>query len=101
MPLNAADTRRLDEITNEICQIEQRLAVGHGLGDSHSSQGISATFNNNTEWRNRLSLLRNMRNRLEAVRDNLPLPPIAGTNLSTYLPTVARQWGWGGQPGTF
>jgi len=87
MGLTPQQARRLDEVNTEIASIERRLAVSHGLGDSHSSQGISATFNQNIEWSKRLPLLRNFRDRLECIRDGLPLPPVSGTNLSYYFPT--------------
>lgn len=86
MPLNAQQTRRLAEINTQISQIENRLAVSAGLGDSHSSQGVSATFNDSFKWNSQLSLLRSLRDRLEALRDGTQLPPPIGTNLSVYRP---------------
>lgn len=89
MALTARQTRRLQEVSDEIGQIERRLAVGHGLGDSHSSQGISASYNDNLEWRNRLSTLRQIRDQLEALRDGEPIPPAPGVTVSFYQPTNA------------
>ena len=86
MSLTAAQTRRLQEVQDEICQLEQRLRVSHGLGDSHSSQGVTATFNDNPQWRNRLSLLRNIRDQLEALQAGEVLPAPPGVNLSYYRP---------------
>lgn len=86
MALTASQTRRLAEIEEEIQQVSNRLAVSHGLGDSHSAQGISSTFNDNPRWRNRLTLLRRMREQYEAIAagDDIPSPP--GVNQSYYLP---------------
>jgi len=86
--LTARQTRRLQEVRDEICQIEQRLAVSHGLGDSHSSQGVSATFNDNAQWRNRLSLLRNVRDALEALQAGECAPPAPGVTVTHYIPTT-------------
>lgn len=90
MALTTAQTRRLAEVRAEIDQIEHRLGVSHALGDSHSSQGISATFNDNARWRSRLSILRGIRDRLEAVDAGEDVPPPPGTNLSYYQPDTAR-----------
>lgn len=89
MALTAAQTRRLQEVQDEICQLENRLRVSHGLGDSHSSQGLSATFNDNIKWRNQLSNLRRLRDQLEAIRDGLPLPPPPGVTVTRYVPTCS------------
>lgn len=89
MALTAAQTRKLQEVQDEICQIENRLRVGHGLGDSHSSQGLSATFNDNLKWRGQLSSLRALRDKLEAIRDGTPLPPAPGVTVSRYVPTCS------------
>lgn len=86
--MTARQTRRLQEVQTEICQIEQRLAVSHGLGDSHSSQGVSATFNENPQWRNRLSLLRNVRDSLEALQAGETPPPAPGVTVTRYVPTT-------------
>jgi hypothetical protein len=80
------ESRRLSEITTEIAQIEHRLGVSHALGDTSSSQGISATFNDNARWRSRLDLLRRMRDQLEAKQSGETLPPIPSVNLSFYRP---------------
>ncbi len=88
MSLTTAQTRRLEEVLTEISQIENRLAVSHGLGDSHSSQGVSATFNDNAMWRNRLSLLRTVRDALEAMQAGEPVPPAPGVTVTRYIPTV-------------
>jgi hypothetical protein len=90
MPLTAAQTRRLAEVRCEIDQIEHRLGTSHALGDSHTSQGISATFNDNQRWRNRLSVLRGLRDRLEAVENGEEIPPPPGMNLSYYRPDTGR-----------
>lgn len=95
MALTAAETRRLAEVTAEITQIEQRLAVSHGLGDSHSSQGISATFSDNAQWRNRLSLLRAVRDQLEAKQAGEAIPAPMGVNVSSYWPTPTAGNGYG------
>lgn len=95
MALTAAETRRLQEVTDEISQLENRLRVSHGLGDSHSSQGLSATFSDNPSWRNRLSLLRSIRDQLEAKRDGDPVPGAAGINVSRYVPTSSAGTGCG------
>lgn len=87
MSLTTRQTRRLQEVRDEICQLEQRLRVSHGLGDSHSSQGISATFNDNPQWRNRLSLLRTVRDQLEALQAGETLPPVPGVTVTRYIPT--------------
>lgn len=89
MALTAAQTRRLQEVEDEIAQIEQRLRVSHGLGDSHSSQGISASFSDNREWRAALSTLRRLRDQLIALRDGEPIPPAPGVVLSDYRPTFS------------
>lgn len=89
MALSARETRRLAEVTDEISQIENRLRVSHGLGDSHSSQGLSATFNDNAQWRNRLSLLRSVRDALEAKQAGECPPPAPGVTVTRYIPTVA------------
>jgi hypothetical protein len=89
MALTAAETRRLQEVLAEIAQIEQRLAVSHGLGDSHSSQGISATFNENQKWRGQLSILRRLRDQLEAKDAGEPIPPAPGVTVSIYRPVQA------------
>lgn len=72
----------------EISQIEHRLAVSHGLGDSHSSQGISASFNDNAQWRNRLGQLRQLRDKLEALQAGERLPPAPGVTVTRYVPTT-------------
>lgn len=86
MALTALESLRLRDLETEICQIENRLAVSHGLGDSHSSQGLSATFNDNAQWRNRLSLLRAARDRLKSKQSGEDLPPPPGLTLSDYSP---------------
>jgi hypothetical protein len=85
MALTAQQTRRLAEIDEEIGQIENRLAVSHGLGDSHSAQGISTSFNDNPRWRNRLTLLRRMREQYEAINADEEIPAAPGRNLSNYI----------------
>jgi len=85
MALTAQQTRRLAEIEEEIGQIENRLAVSHGLGDSHSAQGISTSFNDNPRWRNRLTLLRRMREQYEAINAGEEIPAVPGRNLSNYI----------------
>ena len=90
MALTAAETRRLQEVRDEIDQIEARLRVAHGLGDSHSSQGISATFNDNPQWRNRLSILRRIRDQLEAKQQGDDIPPPPGVTYSYYRATDAQ-----------
>ena len=85
MALTAQQTRRLAEIEEEIRQIENRLAVSHGLGDSHSAQGISTSFNDNPRWRNRLTLLRRMREQYEAINADETIPAAPGRNLSNYI----------------
>ena len=87
MALTASQTRRLAEIEEEIAQVSNRLAVSHGLGDSHSAQGISSTFNDNPRWRNRLTLLRRMREQYEAIATGDDIPPPPGVNQSYYFPT--------------
>lgn len=86
--LTAAENRRLAEVLAEIDQIDHRLGVSHALGDSSSSQGISTTYNDNASWRNRLSILRSIRDLLEAKQEGKqpPLPP--GVLLSYYRPTT-------------
>jgi len=86
MALTTEETLRLAEVTVEITQLENRLNVSHALGDNHSAQGISTSFSNNPEWRNRLTLLRSVRNRLNAIDAGTPLPPPPGVNLSFYSP---------------
>lgn len=86
MALTTHETRRLAEIEQEIAQIENRLAVSHGLGDSHSAQGISTSFSDNPRWRNRLTLLRRMREQYEAKAADETMPPIPGRNVSNYIP---------------
>lgn len=90
MALTTAETRRLAEVTAEIDQIEHRLGVSHALGDSHSAQGISTTFNDNARWRSRLTILRNIRDMLEAKDQGQTLPPPPGVNLSYYRPENGR-----------
>jgi hypothetical protein len=90
MALTAQEQRRLAETRAEIDQIEHRLGASHALGDSHSSQGISSTFNDNARWRTRLGLLRAVRERLEAKQAGEPLPPAPGVNLSYYRPETGR-----------
>lgn len=85
--LTAAETRRLSETLAEIDQIEHRLGVSHALGDSSSSQGISTTYNENQRWRNRLSLLRSIRDQLEAKQAGETALPAPGVLLSYYRPT--------------
>ena len=58
--------RRLDEINAELSQIDHRLAVAHGLGDSNSAQGISQTYSDNKYWTSRRDALRRERDTLEA-----------------------------------
>lgn len=58
--------RRLEEITAELSQIDHRLAVAHGLGDSNSTQGISQTYSDNKYWTSRRDALRRERDTLEA-----------------------------------
>jgi hypothetical protein len=86
MALTAQQTRRLAEIEEEIGQIENRLAVSHGLGDSHSAQGISTSFNDNPRWRNKLTLLRRMREQYLAIAAGGEIPAPSGINLSNYVP---------------
>ena len=57
--------RRLQEINQEIALLEKRLNISHQLGDSSSAQGISQTFNDNSNWQKRLDALRRERNRIE------------------------------------
>ncbi len=90
MALTAAQTRRLEEVRSEIDQIEHRLGVSHALGDSHSAQGIAATFNDNQKWRSRLNVLRALRDQLEAVEADEALPPPPGVNISYYRPDTGR-----------
>jgi hypothetical protein len=86
MALTASQSVRLAEIEEEIGQIQNRLAVSHGLGDSHSSQGVSATFNDNPRWRNKLTLLRRMREQYLAIAAADEIPAPSGINLSNYVP---------------
>lgn len=58
--------RRLEEINSELTQIDNRLAVSHGLGDSNSAQGISQTYNDNKYWTARRDALRRERDSIEA-----------------------------------
>lgn len=74
MALNTNQTRELEEISTEIAQLVHRLTVSNGLGDNHSSGGISTSFANNLEWQKRLTLLRKRRNQLEGIRDGTALP---------------------------
>lgn len=90
MAMTTLETRRLAEIRTEIEQIEHRLGTSHALGDSHSSQGISATFNDNDRWRRRLSLLRGLRDQIEAKEAGEAIPPAPGVNLSYYRPDNCR-----------
>lgn len=87
MALTPIEQQRLDDILAEISQIESRLAVAHGLGDSHSSQGVSATFSDNMQWRKQLSYLRAARDRLVAKQTGDVIPAKPGLNLSNYCPT--------------
>lgn len=86
MALTPAEQTRLDEVEAEISQIESRLAVSHGLGDSHSSQGVSANFSENFRWRQQLSCLRAVRDRLIAKQTGDAAPPKPGVTLSNYWP---------------
>ena len=86
MALTPSQTRRLAEIEAEIGQLENRLAVVHGLGDSHSAQGISASFSDNPRWQSRLTLLRRMREQYEAIAADETIPPPPGRNVSNYIP---------------
>jgi hypothetical protein len=86
MPLTSYEQMRLDEVQVEIAQIEARLAVVHGLGDTHSSQGVSASFTDTMRWRQQLSNLRSLRNKLVAKQNGERLPPRPGANLSYYSP---------------
>lgn len=90
MSLTAVESRRLAEIRTEIDQIEHRLGTSHALGDSHSSQGISSTFNDNDRWRRRLGLLRSLRDQLEAKEAGDPIPPPPGVVRSYYRPDNTR-----------
>lgn len=49
---------RILELSEEIDQLNQRLAFAHGLGDSSSSQGSSASFAGNMDWTKRRDKLR-------------------------------------------
>lgn len=89
MSLTARETENLHEIETEIAQIEHRLSAAHGLGDSHSSQGVSANFTDLRYWRSALTQLRRRRDQLEAKRDGQPIPPAAGVTVSRYIQTGA------------
>lgn len=89
MPLTRNESRRLQEVIDEIQQVESRLRVSHGIGDSSSSQGISTSFSDNPQWRNRLSILRVLRNQLEAKDAGEPIPSAPGVTVSCYVPTGA------------
>ena len=81
--INANQIRELAEITTELAQLDHRLAVSNGLGDSHSSGGISTSFSNNLEYIKRRNLLRKRRNQLEAMRDGTSLPSMAELGITT------------------
>lgn len=59
--------RRLNEINSELEQLDYRLSVAHGLGDSNSTQGISTSYNDNKYWTARRDALRRERNKLESM----------------------------------
>jgi hypothetical protein len=87
MPLTVRESLKLQEIQAEISQIENRLAVSHGLGDSHSSQGLNASFSENMRWRSALSTLRAARDRLLMKEAGETHERVPGVNISNYWPT--------------
>lgn len=86
MALTPAEQTRLDEVETEISQIENRLSVAHGLGDSHGSQGVNASFSDNMRWRQMLGQLRYLRDKLIAKQTGAAIPAKPGLNLSDYSP---------------
>lgn len=92
MSLTAAQTQKLQETEARICQFEQIIAVTSGLGASHSSQGVSASFSD-TQIKmamSQLPNLRNLRDKLIAIRDGTPIPPAPGITVSRYIPTLTN-----------
>ena len=90
MSLTAAQTQKLQETEQRICQFEGIIAVTSGLGASHSSQGVSASFSD-TQIKMAMSMLpnlKNLRDKLVAMRDGTPLPPAPGVTVTRYEPTV-------------
>lgn len=76
---------RLHQINLEIEQLENRMAVIHGLGDSSSAQGISHDFRQNEIWRKRLDYLRAARRQIERfIRGDSVSAP--GLTLTDYHP---------------
>jgi hypothetical protein len=96
--LTAAQTQKLQETEQRICQFEQIIAVTSGLGSSHSSQGLSASFSD-TQIRMAISMLpilKNLRDKLIAMRDDMPLPSAPGVTISRYQPTSTfNSYGYG------
>ncbi len=78
--------KRLTEVETEISQIEGRLALAHGLGDSNSAQGITSTFSDNKYWTSRLDRLRALRDRLEAQISGEPIGGDPSVTLSVFIP---------------
>jgi hypothetical protein len=87
MALTASQQRRLDEVRSEIDQLDHRIAVAHGLGDSSSVQGTTASFTDVPGWTKRRDQLRRLRDNLEAIEAGDPPPANTGILLSRWRST--------------
>jgi len=83
--------KRLDTAKSDLDQLENRLAISHGLGDTNRATGIETVFQNNPEWARRRDQLRRT---VEYYEDYIayldgtgpaPRSPVAST-LGNYIP---------------
>ena len=72
--LTTQQTRKLKEINEEIELLEYSRNIALTTGVNSSAAGISATWMDPDKVNARLTLLRNQRDAMEALRDDLPRP---------------------------
>lgn len=85
MALTTRQTAELARIEEEIADIESRFKVSHGLGDTHTAQGMTTQFIGQEYWDRKLSTLRRRRDQLEDIRDGNPVSQ-PGVTASDFYP---------------
>lgn len=70
--------RYLERYQSDLDQVEQRLSVAHGLGDTHGAQGTTATFSDTLKWQKERDRLRGLvdywQDYVDAIENGTPLP---------------------------
>lgn len=83
--------KRLERAKSDLAEIENRLRLAHGLGDSNRAGGIDASFSNTLQWQAKRDSLRNQVDHWEDViaaldgNGNLPTSPL-GVTLGDFFP---------------